>query len=181
MHIGYIRDCRTFWRNRQLRGWIGQAQGRIFRKSDREADRRTCFQRRLNPTRDQTAKACAHEQYKKPNGVPRCIPQTPRSGLNGSASELLISVSCKITSCAVAPAPLRVFGETDGDRSIECHRNVMPGHADWKGALSPESRSRRSAGSFLRRRGRTLIATIRSRRVSDARYTSPMPPAPSGD
>lgn len=29
--------------------------------------------------------------------------------------------------------------------------------------------------------GRTLIATSRSNRVSRARYTSPMPPAPSGD
>ena len=29
--------------------------------------------------------------------------------------------------------------------------------------------------------GRILIATVRFRRVSSARYTSPMPPAPSGD
>src|SRR4029077_19896643 len=29
--------------------------------------------------------------------------------------------------------------------------------------------------------GRNLIATVRSRRVSRARYTSPIPPAPSGE
>ena len=34
---------------------------------------------------------------------------------------------------------------------------------------------------FDRWEGRILIATVRSRRVSRARYTSPMPPAPSGD
>jgi hypothetical protein len=32
-----------------------------------------------------------------------------------------------------------------------------------------------------RREGRTLIAIVRSSLVSRARYTSPMPPAPSGD
>src|SRR5262245_61888432 len=34
-------------------------------------------------------------------------------------------------------------------------------------------------GSFARFSGKTLIATSRPRRVSFARYTSPMPPAPS--
>src|SRR5580704_3813471 len=44
------------------------------------------------------------------------------------------------------------------------------------------SRSKRSLASALsaRCRGRILMATLRSRRVSRARYTSPIPPAPSG-
>src|SRR5260370_15645336 len=42
---------------------------------------------------------------------------------------------------------------------------------------SRSNRSRRS-GSSARCAGRTLIATMRSRRVSRARYTSPIPPAP---
>jgi len=44
------------------------------------------------------------------------------------------------------------------------------------------SRSRRSlrSGSGERRPGRTLIATMRSKRRSRARYTSPIPPAPMG-
>src|SRR6266540_4494119 len=45
---------------------------------------------------------------------------------------------------------------------------------------SLSKRSRRSAEGD-RCRGRTLIATARSRRVSRARYTSPIPPAPSGE
>jgi hypothetical protein len=44
---------------------------------------------------------------------------------------------------------------------------------------SRSNRARRSA-SFDTSSGRTLMATSRSRRVSRARYTSPMPPAPSG-
>ena len=45
------------------------------------------------------------------------------------------------------------------------------------------SRSKRSLASGFSDMwaGRTLIATVRSRRVSRPRYTSPMPPAPSGD
>src|SRR5260370_33434317 len=44
------------------------------------------------------------------------------------------------------------------------------------------SRSKRSLASGLSARcgGRILMATLRSRRVSRARYTSPIPPAPSG-
>src|SRR5262245_52456459 len=38
----------------------------------------------------------------------------------------------------------------------------------------------RDSGSFASRSARTLIATSRSSRVSRARYTSPIPPAPSG-
>src|SRR5580700_4717884 len=45
------------------------------------------------------------------------------------------------------------------------------------------SRSKRCLASEFSDRcdGRILTATVRSRRVSRARYTSPMPPAPSGD
>src|SRR5579864_1424350 len=44
------------------------------------------------------------------------------------------------------------------------------------------SRSKRSLASALSARcgGRILMATLRSSRVSRARYTSPIPPAPSG-
>src|SRR6266568_4941713 len=44
------------------------------------------------------------------------------------------------------------------------------------------SRSNRCFSSGLEERwdARTLIATVQSKRVSRARYTSPMPPAPSG-
>src|SRR5271167_5070072 len=44
------------------------------------------------------------------------------------------------------------------------------------------SRSKRSrnSGRSARCPGRTLMATMRLRRVSRARYTSPIPPAPSG-
>src|SRR5215472_3243223 len=44
------------------------------------------------------------------------------------------------------------------------------------------SRSKRSLASALSARccGRILTATLRSSRVSRARYTSPIPPAPSG-
>src|SRR5690348_4743892 len=47
--------------------------------------------------------------------------------------------------------------------------------------MARASRSKRCFRSGLSDRcdGRTLIATVRSRRVSRARYTSPMPPAPS--
>jgi hypothetical protein len=42
--------------------------------------------------------------------------------------------------------------------------------------------NRRSlSGSREKAAGKTLIATSRPSRVSRARYTSPMPPAPSGD
>ena len=45
------------------------------------------------------------------------------------------------------------------------------------------SRSRRSRSSAFSESaaGRTLTATVRPRRVSLARYTSPMPPAPRGE
>src|ERR1700730_11150008 len=48
--------------------------------------------------------------------------------------------------------------------------------------MARASRSKRSLASALSERcvGRILIATVRSRRVSRARYTSPIPPAPSG-
>ena len=42
------------------------------------------------------------------------------------------------------------------------------------------SRRWRCSGFCDKRSGNTLMATVRSRRVSHARYTSPMPPAPSG-
>ena len=44
-------------------------------------------------------------------------------------------------------------------------------------ALEP----REPSGSAANRSGRTLMATSRSSRESRARYTSPMPPAPSGE
>src|SRR5580704_4817457 len=49
--------------------------------------------------------------------------------------------------------------------------------------MARASRSKRCLASGLSERcaGRILMATMRSRRVSQARYTSPMPPAPSGD
>ena len=45
------------------------------------------------------------------------------------------------------------------------------------------SRSKRSlrAGSGEKCAGRILTATVRSRQVSRARYTPPIPPAPSGE
>src|SRR5258706_7308599 len=48
--------------------------------------------------------------------------------------------------------------------------------------IARASRSKRCFASALQDRysGRILIATVRSRRVSRARYTSPMPPAPTG-
>src|SRR3954454_2583744 len=48
--------------------------------------------------------------------------------------------------------------------------------------IARASRSNRAlrSGSEERCEDRTLIATVRSSRVSRARYTSPMPPAPSG-
>src|SRR5215472_135941 len=45
---------------------------------------------------------------------------------------------------------------------------------------SYSKRSKRS-GSEVRNSGRILIATSRSNRVSRARYTSPIPPAPRGE
>src|SRR3984893_8158163 len=47
--------------------------------------------------------------------------------------------------------------------------------------IARASRSKRCFASGLSERcaGRILIATVRSRRVSRARYTSPMPPAPA--
>src|SRR5580704_8706206 len=49
--------------------------------------------------------------------------------------------------------------------------------------IARASRSKRCFASGLEDRcaGRILIATVRSRRVSIARYTSPMPPAPNGE
>jgi len=45
------------------------------------------------------------------------------------------------------------------------------------------SRSKRwrKSGEEINRSGNTFTATSRPRRVSRARYTSPIPPAPSGD
>src|SRR6185312_4693419 len=43
------------------------------------------------------------------------------------------------------------------------------------------SKRRKRSGSDVRDSGRTLIATSRSSLVSYARYTSPIPPAPSGE
>jgi hypothetical protein len=48
-------------------------------------------------------------------------------------------------------------------------------------ALASRSSRCRRTGSEDKLAGSTLIATSRSRRVSRARYTSPMPPAPSGE
>src|SRR5215831_13962924 len=49
--------------------------------------------------------------------------------------------------------------------------------------IARASRSKRCFASGLSERcaGRTLIATVRSRRVSHPRYTSPIPPAPTGE
>src|SRR2546421_4182182 len=49
--------------------------------------------------------------------------------------------------------------------------------------IARASRSKRCFASGLSERcaGKILIATVRSRRVSLAQYTSPMPPLPSGD
>src|SRR5580692_11126010 len=49
--------------------------------------------------------------------------------------------------------------------------------------IARASRSKRCLASDLSERcaGRILIATVRSRRVSRARYTSPIPPAPKGE
>src|SRR6266851_6720980 len=49
--------------------------------------------------------------------------------------------------------------------------------------IARASRSKRCFASGFSERcdGRILTATVRSRRVSRARYTSPIPPAPSGD
>src|SRR6202044_2384982 len=53
----------------------------------------------------------------------------------------------------------------------------------FKEEMARASRSKRCLASGLSDKcvGRILTATVRSRRVSLARYTSPMPPAPSGD
>src|SRR5262249_26864727 len=52
----------------------------------------------------------------------------------------------------------------------------------WRAARVRASRSKRASrsGSFAKPSGSALIATVRSSRVSRARYTSPIPPAPSG-
>src|SRR5208337_3063393 len=52
-----------------------------------------------------------------------------------------------------------------------------------KAEIALASRSKRAlrSGSEERCEGRTLMATFRPSRVSRARYTSPMPPAPNGD
>ncbi|HTS30076.1 MAG TPA: hypothetical protein VMH81_29595 [Bryobacteraceae bacterium] len=53
----------------------------------------------------------------------------------------------------------------------------------WANAATDKASRRNLAkawGSFERWSGRTLIATWRFKRVSAARYTSPIPPAPMG-
>jgi hypothetical protein len=47
--------------------------------------------------------------------------------------------------------------------------------------FASRSKRCRDSGEAERCTGSTLIATVRSSRVSRARYTSPIPPAPSGD
>src|SRR5262245_2257329 len=47
-------------------------------------------------------------------------------------------------------------------------------------ALASRSNRARRSGSYMNGLGSTLMATSRSSRVSRARYTSPMPPEPSG-
>src|SRR4029077_13203652 len=47
-------------------------------------------------------------------------------------------------------------------------------------AFASRSKRCRSVTSSERCGGSTLMATVRSRRVSRARYTSPIPPAPMG-
>jgi hypothetical protein len=47
-------------------------------------------------------------------------------------------------------------------------------------ALASRSKRKRRSEFEVKWEGRTLTATVRSRRVSKARYTSPIPPAPSG-
>ena len=49
----------------------------------------------------------------------------------------------------------------------------------WQWSVLHESNLSRSSALPARWEGRTLIATVRSRRVSRARYTSPIPPAPN--
>src|SRR3954470_16469540 len=48
-------------------------------------------------------------------------------------------------------------------------------------ALDSRSNRLRKCASLVRAAGRTLIATVRSRRVSRALQTSPIPPAPRGE
>jgi len=50
-----------------------------------------------------------------------------------------------------------------------------------RGSGSTCSKRRNRSASLASASGSSLIATSRPSRVSRARYTSPMPPAPSGD
>src|SRR5262245_24937315 len=60
------------------------------------------------------------------------------------------------------------------------YRAQMWGWLRLETVRASRSKRWRRSGLPARCSGRTLIATVRSRRVSRARYTSPMPPAPSG-
>src|SRR6476659_2246863 len=57
----------------------------------------------------------------------------------------------------------------------------MPGWFRADAALASCSKRARRSRSWAKSSGRTFTATSRPRRESRARYTSPIPPAPSGE
>ena len=65
--------------------------------------------------------------------------------------------------------------------SLTSYRVQICGCVSCEIARASRSNRSRNCGSAASVSGRTLIATVRSSRVSRALYTSPMPPAPSSD
>jgi hypothetical protein len=78
---------------------------------------------------------------------------------------------------------LRAYLDTSVDENVRAGmaREVAARAARLETARASRSKRSRNRGSLDRLSGRTLMATVRSSRVSRARYTSPIPPVPRAE
>ena len=114
---------------------------------------------------------------------------TPRSCAAASASAIGVA-SASARSSGNPPAVTSRSRPSPSTSSITRNRTPAASSIEYSttmfgwlsAATAFASRSKRAsrAGSAATAAGSTLIATSRPSRVSFARYTSPMPPAPSG-
>ena len=109
--------------------------------------------------------------------LPRRSASASASGRRPSRASSAVRESCRPAS-ALRPAPSparRRRRRLRARESWRCADDSAPP------AAAPRASNRASrSGSLAKRGGSTLIATSRPSFVSRARYTSPMPPAPSG-
>ena len=88
---------------------------------------------------------------------------------------------CAMRSASVGPSTSSSTSAADAVRFFESVDAADVRMIERRERLGFALKARHRSGSCANVSGRILIATSRSSRVSRARYTSPMPPAPSAD